>query len=406
MTTVRQPQAKGVSQSVAASAPGTDSAEVKDMSFWRREIHKHPELAFEEVRTSEFVAQLLTEWGIEIHRGLAKTAVVGVIRGKKGNSKRAIALRADMDALMISEATGKPYASCHDGKMHACGHDGHTAMLLGAARRLAETRDFDGTVYVVFQPAEERYGGAKTMVEEGFFEKFPCDAIFGLHNWPGLASGKMAICEGPITAASDEIKFTLTGKGGHAAMPHRNIDVVTAASALVMSLQTLVSRNTDPLDSAVISVCKFQTGNVSLNVMPEQVELGGTVRTFQPETRNKIEAGIRRMVDGIAASYGIKAEFSYKRGYPSVINTPEETELAAKAAGKVVGEGHISRKFTPTTGAEDFAYFLQACPGAYIILGQGEERASLHSPHYDFNDETLKTGADYWCALVRECLEK
>ena len=375
-----------------------------DMATWRRDIHQCPETAFEEFKTSDYIANLLTSWGIEIHRGMAKTAVVGVIRGAKGSSKRAIALRADMDALNILESTGKTYSSCNHGKMHACGHDGHSAMLLGAAKMLAERRDFDGTVYLVFQPAEEMFGGGKYMVEEGFFEKFPCESIFGLHNWPGIAAGQMAICEGPVTAASDAVKIKLTGRGGHAAMPHRNTDVVTAASALVMSLQTLVSRATDPMDNAVLSICKFHAGTESLNVMPETVDLGGTVRTFRPQTRDKMEEGIRRMTQSVALAHGVTAEVAYERGYPSVINAVKETDIAARAAEKVLGVKNVSRKFVPTTGAEDFAYFAQACPGAYIVLGQGENCPALHSPHYDFNDETLKTGADYWCAVVDICL--
>lgn len=384
---------------------GTDICQsAADMAKWRQDIHKCPETAFEEFKTADYVAGLLTGWGIEIHRGMAKTAVVGVIRGRKGSSKRSIALRADMDALNILEVTGKPYASCNHGKMHACGHDGHSAMLLGAARELAGNPDFDGTVYLVFQPAEEMHGGAREMVEEGFFRQFPCDSIFGLHNWPGLPAGTMAICEGPITAASDRVKIRLTGKGGHAAMPHRNTDVVAAAAALVMSLQTLVSRAVDPMDNAVLSICKFHAGTESLNVMPETVDLGGTVRTFRPETRQKMEDGIRRMTEALATAHGVRAEVDYERGYPSVINAPKETDLAARAAEKVLGEKNVSRKFVPTTGAEDFAYFAEKCPGAYIILGQGEDRAALHSPHYDFNDATLKTGADYWLSLVKLCL--
>lgn len=390
------------SSALAMKNAATDIA--SEMTVWRQDIHKCPETAYEEFKTSDYIAGLLTSWGIEIHRGMAKTAVVGVIRGRKGKSKRAIALRADMDALNITEATGKPYRSCNHGKMHACGHDGHSAMLLGAAKTLAQNPDFDGTVYLVFQPAEEGYAGAKAMIEDGFFEKFPCESIFGLHNWPGLAAGQMAICEGAITAASDKVVIKLTGKGGHAAMPHRNTDVVTAAAALVMSLQTLVSRATDPMDNAVLSICKFHAGTESLNVMPETVDLGGTVRTFRPETRKKMEDGIRRMTESVAMAHGVTAQLTYERGYPSVVNAPKETGLAALAAEKVLGAGNVSRKFVPTTGAEDFAFFAEQCPGAYIILGQGEDRAALHSPHYDFNDATLKTGSDYWCALVETCL--
>ena len=379
----------------------------KEASQWRRHIHQHPETAFEEFKTSDYVAGLLESWGVEIHRGMAKTAVVGIIKGKTNKSGRAIGLRADLDALNIIEETNVTHCSKHEGKMHACGHDGHTAMLLAATKYLTETRDFDGTVYAIFQPAEEGGGGGNVMVQEGFFKKFPCEAVFGMHNWPWMPAGTMAICEGAMTASTDSVKVKITGVGGHAAFPHRVVDVVTCAATIVTTLQTLVSRNTDPLDPAVVSICKFQAGTEALNVMPETVQLGGTVRCFKPETRKMLEEGIRRIVKSVCEAYGTTAEVEWDSGYPSVVNTPKETALAWKAAAAVVGESNVS-KFTPTMGGEDFAYFLQACPGAYIALGQGKSTDSpgLHSPHYDFNDEVLPVGAAYWVKLAEMILAR
>jgi len=376
-----------------------------EASQWRRHIHAHPETAFEEFKTSDYVASLLTSWGVEIHRGMAKTAVIGVIHGKSNASKRAIGLRADMDALNILEETNVRHCSKHEGKMHACGHDGHTAMLLAAAKHLTETRNFDGTVYAIFQPAEEGGAGGNVMVQEGFFKKFPCEAVFGMHNWPWMPAGTMSICEGPMTASTDKFVFKVTGKGGHAAFPHTTVDVVPCAASIVMALQTLVSRNTDPADSAVVSVCKFQAGTESLNVVPETVTLGGTARSFKPETRKMIEQGIRRIVKSMAEAYGATAEVEWEEGYPSVVNAVRETRLCRDVAAQVVGEKNVS-KFTPTMGGEDFAYFLQACPGAYIALGAGAgaDSPGLHNPHYDFNDEVLPVGAAYWVKLAETAL--
>jgi hippurate hydrolase len=376
-----------------------------EASQWRRHIHAHPETAFEEFKTSDYVANLLTSWGVEIHRGMAKTAVIGLIKGKVNASGKAVGLRADLDALNILEETNVTHCSKHEGKMHACGHDGHTAMLLAATKYLAETRNFDGTVYAIFQPAEEGGGGGDVMVKEGFFKKFPCEAVFGMHNWPWMRAGAMAICEGPMTASTDTFILKVTGKGGHAAFPHSTIDVIPCAASIVTALQTLVSRNTDPADSAVISVCKFQAGTESLNVIPESVTLGGTVRAFKPETRKMLEQGIRRIVKSISEAYGATAEVDWKTGYPSVVNTAKETQLCWSVAEQVVGKGNVST-FTPTMGGEDFAYFLQACPGAYIALGQGKTDSSpgLHSPHYDFNDEVLPIGAAYWVKLAETAL--
>ena len=377
-----------------------------ESSQWRRHIHAHPETAFEEFKTSDYVANLLTSWGVEIHRGMAKTAVVGIIKGKSDKSGRAIGLRADMDALNILEETNVQHCSKHEGKMHACGHDGHTAMLLAATRYLAETRNFDGTVYAIFQPAEEGGGGGNVMVQEGFFKKFPCEAVFGMHNWPWLPVGTMSICEGPMSAFCDDFVLKVTGKGGHAAFPHMTIDAVAASATIVTALQSLVSRNTDPSDSAVVSVCKFHAGTESLNVLPETVVLGGTARCFKPETRQMLEQGIRRISKSVAEAYGATVEVEWRNGYPSVVNSPKETQLCRDVAAQVVGEKSVL-KFTPMMGGEDFAYFLQSSPGAYIAIGQrkeGSEGIGLHNPHYDFNDEVIPIGAAYWVKLAETAL--
>ncbi|MCE9507166.1 MAG: amidohydrolase [Alphaproteobacteria bacterium] len=376
-----------------------------EASQWRRHIHAHPETAFEECRTSDYVARLLTSWGVEIHRGMAKTAVVGIIKGKSNKSGRAIGLRADMDALNILEETNVQHCSKHEGKMHACGHDGHTAMLLAATKYLAETRNFDGTVYAIFQPAEEHGGGGDVMVQEGFFKKFPCEAVFGMHNWPWAPAGTMMVREGAVSASADEFVIRITGRGGHAAFPHTVIDPVAAASQIVTALQSIVSRNTDPLDSAVISVCKFQAGTESLNVVPETAILGGTARALKPETRKRLEQDVRRIVKSVAEAYGATAEVEWDWGYPSVINTPKEAKLCWEVAEQVVGKGNVS-EFTPMMGAEDFAYFLQACPGAYVIIGGGKSGndPGLHNPHFDFNDDVIPVGAAYWVKLAETAL--
>ena len=377
-----------------------------EFSTWRRHIHQHPETAFEEVQTSDYVAELLTSWGVDIHRGMAKTAVVGIIKGKKGSSSRGLGLRADLDALNIREETNVKHCSQHEGKMHACGHDGHTAMLLAATKHLAETRDFDGTVYAIFQPAEEGGGGGNVMVQEGFFKKFPCEAVFGMHNWPWLPAGTFAICEGPMTASTDTFELKVLGKGGHAAFPHTTIDPVVCAAQIVTAIQHIVSRTVDPADSAVISVCKFQAGTKSLNVVPESVELGGTVRAFRPETRKKLEERLRQVVKSVADAFGAQVEVKWNVGYPSVVNTAKETEFARHVAAEVVGKDKVL-PFTPTMGGEDFAYFLQASPGAYIALGQGktDKDPGLHSPHYDFNDDVLPVGAAYWVRMAESWLK-
>jgi hippurate hydrolase len=376
----------------------------KDLAAWRRDIHAHPETAFEEKRTADFVAQRLKEFGVEVHRGLAGTGVIGTLKGAKPGS-RAIALRADMDALHIHEKNGHDYASQNPGKMHACGHDGHTTMLLGAARYLAETRNFAGTVHFIFQPAEENEGGGRVMVEEGLFEKFPVEAVFGMHNWPGMAAGKFAMRAGPMMASFDIFEITVTGKGTHAALPHLGVDPVIAAAQIATGLQTIASRNTSPLDSAVVSVTQIHGGD-TWNVIPDMVVLRGTTRSFKPEIQAAIEAGIRRIAEGVASAMGASVELRYERRYPPTINAAAETDLAADAAIEVAGAGNVDRELQPTMGSEDFAFMLQAKPGAYIFIGNGDAAAGLHNPRYDFNDEILPIGASYWARLVERVLAK
>ncbi len=375
-----------------------------DLAAWRHEIHAHPETAFEERRTSEFVAKRLQEFGIEVHRGLAGTGVVGTLKGAQPGS-RAIALRADMDALHIHEKNGTDYASKTPGKMHACGHDGHTAMLLGAARYLAETRNFAGTVHFVFQPAEENEGGGRVMVEDGLFEKFPVESVYGMHNWPGMPVGKFALRAGPMMASFDIFEITVKGKGTHAALPHLGIDPVIAAAQIATGLQTIASRNMHPLDSAVLSVTQIHGGD-TWNVIPDEVVLRGTTRSFKTEIQEAMEASIRRIADGVAAAMGASAAVLYERRYPPTVNSARETDIAASAAGEIVGDANVDRELQPTMGSEDFAFMLQAKPGAYLFIGNGARNngAGLHNPHYDFNDEILPIGASYWARLVERVL--
>ncbi len=373
----------------------------------RHDIHAHPELGFEEDRTSEIVAGRLAAWGIEVHRGLARTGVVGVVSGRRSASGRAVGLRADMDCLPIRETTGLPYRSRHEGRMHACGHDGHTTMLLGAARYLAATRAFDGTAYLIFQPAEEGGGGGQKMVQEGLFERFPADQIYALHNWPGLPPGKMAVRAGAMMAATDEIQITVRGKGGHAAMPHLTVDPVLLSAHIITALQSVPSRNINPVDALVISVCSMQTSQVgAFNILPDSVTLIGTVRSFRPETRDMVEARIKQIVTGIAGSLGGSAEVNYQRGYPATVNAAREAEFAAQVGEKVFGPENVVRDADPTMGGEDFSYMLQQRPGAYVWLGQGGGPSGcfLHNPGYDFNDEIIPLGAGYLAALVEESL--
>ncbi len=378
-----------------------------DLTRIRRDLHAHPELAFGEERTSDVVARELESYGIAIHRGLAGTGVVGSLSA--GKSQRAIGLRADMDALPIQEANTFEHRSRHDGKMHACGHDGHTTMLLGAARYLAETRNFEGTVHFIFQPAEEHDGGGRVMVEQGLFEKFPMDAVYGLHNWPGLDLGSFALIPGPMMASADQFDLVVRGHGAHAAMPHLGVDPVLAGAAIVQALQSLVSRTIEPVDAAVLSVTQFHAGD-AYNVIPPEAMLRGTVRAFKPETVDTMEAGIRRVAEGVAAAHGATIEFKYQRGYPPLVNWPEETEIAAGVLENLVGKERVHRKFPPTMGAEDFAYMLKAKRGCYVFMGNGQGAGTpgcmLHNPGYDFNDEALPVGASYWVRLTEHCLKK
>lgn len=382
----------------------------EEMTMWRRDLHAHPETAFEERRTSAFVAGKLKEFGVdEVHTGIARTGVVGVLRaGKESVGKaRAVGLRADMDALPIEERNEVAHRSREPGKMHACGHDGHTAMLLGAARYLARHRNFEGTLYLIFQPAEENEGGGQVMVEEGLFARFPMSAVYGMHNWPGLPAGRIALREGPLLAAFDLFEIAVLGKGAHAAMPHLGIDPIVAAAQMVQALQTIPSRSLDPLDSGIVSVTQVHAGD-TWNVIPEQAVLRGTCRSFRPEVRELIEARLRRIVESVCEACGARAEVRYERRYPATVNSTAETALAAEAAEGVVGPDNLDLDATPSMGAEDFAFMLEAKPGCYVLLGNGpnEGGRSLHSPYYEFNDEILPVGASYWVRLVERALRR
>jgi hippurate hydrolase len=377
-----------------------------ELTAIRRDLHAHPELSFQERRTSGVVVEYLKKHGIETHLGLAKTGVVGVIKGK-GNGGKGIALRADMDCLPMHEQNAFPHKSQHEGRMHACGHDGHTTMLLGAARYLAETRNFAGTAYVVFQPAEEGGGGGEVMVREGLFDRFPATEIYAVHNWPGLPPGQMAVRAGPVMAATDEVQITLRGRGGHGAMPHYTVDPVVAAAQVISALQTIASRNVSPLDSVVVSVCSMQTSQLgAFNVIPDHVRLVGTVRTFRPETRDLAEQRLKEISTKIAEALGATAEVSYTRGYPATVNSAREAQFAAQVGERLFGKGNVITEHEPTMGGEDFSYMLQARPGAYVFLGQGGAQGGcfLHNPNYDFNDEVIPLGAGYLAALVEEAL--
>ena len=378
----------------------------------RRDLHAHPELCYEEQRTSEIVAAKLTEWGIPVIRGLGLTGVVGVLR--KGTSTRAIGLRADMDALPMQELNTFEHASRHPGKMHACGHDGHVAMLLGAARYLAEHRHFDGTVYVIFQPAEEGHGGAKAMIDDGLFSLFPMDAVFGMHNWPGSQIGKFAVSPGPVMASTSEFKITIRGKGSHGAMPHLGIDPVPVACQMVQAFQTIISRNKKPIDAGVVSVTMIHAGEAT-NVVPDSCELQGTVRTFSTEVLDLIQKRMQQIAEHTCAAHDAVCEFEFVRNYPPTINSREEAEFARKVMASIVGEANVLVQ-EPTMGAEDFAYMLEAKPGAYCFIangdgshremGHGAGPCMLHNPSYDFNDDLIPLGATYWVRLAEEWLAK
>ena len=376
----------------------------------RRDIHAHPELCFEELRTADLVAEKLTEWGIAVHRGLGGTGVVGII--KNGSSSRAVGLRADMDALPMQEANTFAHASSLPGKMHACGHDGHTAMLLAAAQYLGASRHFDGTVYLIFQPAEEGGGGAREMIQDGLFERFPMDAVFGLHNWPGFAVGQFAASAGPVMASSNEFHITIRGKGGHAAMPHSALDPVPVACQLVQAFQTIISRNLKPIDAGVISVTMINAGEAT-NVIPNHCELQGTVRTFSVAVLDMIEARMQTMAEHTCAAHGMAVDFVFSRNYPPTINSAPEAEFARRVMADIVGMDQLLVQ-EPTMGAEDFSYMLLAKPGCYAFIGNGEGQhrdighgagpCMLHNPSYDFNDELLPLGATYWVRLVEAFL--
>ncbi len=372
----------------------------EEMTAWRRDLHAHPEIAFEEWRTAKVVAEKLKSFGVEVTTGLAGTGVVGTLSTGEGP---AIGLRADMDALSMEEENTFAHKSVHPGKMHACGHDGHTTMLLGAAKYLAETRNFKGTVQFIFQPAEEMEGGGERMVREGLFERFPVDAVYGLHNWPRMPLGTFAMRPGPLMAAVEVFDVVLTGVGAHGAMPHQGIDPIAAGAQVVSSLQHVVSREIDPLDSGVVSVTMFNAGE-SRNVIPSMAHLAGTVRSFRPEVRDTLEAGVRRVIEGVSAAHGVKAEITYDRRYPPTINHAKETEIAAQAAAQVVGAENLDLNPTPTMGAEDFSYMLEAKPGCYVWMGTGKgaDDPLLHNARFDFNDDALPIGASYWATLVEQ----
>ncbi|MFZ2123257.1 MAG: M20 aminoacylase family protein [Rhodoferax sp.] len=376
----------------------------------RRDLHAHPELCFNEFRTADRVAAKLTEWGIPIHRGLGRTGVVGIV--KHGTSRRAIGLRADMDALPMQEANTFAHASTHPGKMHGCGHDGHTAMLLAAAQYLATHRHFDGTVYLIFQPAEEGGGGAREMIQDGLFDKFPMDAVFGMHNWPGMVLGQFAVSPGPVMASSNEFKITVHGKGGHAAMPHNALDPVPVACQLVQAFQTIISRNLKPIDAGVISVTMIHAGEAT-NVIPNACELQGTVRTFSLAVLDQIEQRMRVLTEHLCAASNLRADFEFRRNYPPTINSAAEADFARQVMADLVGDARVLVQ-EPTMGAEDFSFMLQAKPGCYAFIanGDGDHRAlghgggpcMLHNPSYDFNDELLPLGATYWVRLAEAWL--
>ena len=385
-------------------------ADAASITALRRDIHAHPELCFQEQRTSDLIAQALTDWGIPVHRGMGKTGVVGII--KNGTSGRALGLRADIDALPVTERNQFAHASKHPGKMHACGHDGHTAMLLAAAKHLSRHRNFDGTVYLIFQPAEEGGGGAREMIKDGLFTRFPMEAVFGAHNWPGMAVGQFSLRAGPCYASSNEFKITINGKGAHGAMPHLGVDPVPAACAMVTGFQTIISRNKRPIDTGVISVTMIHTGEAT-NVIPEACVIEGTVRTFTTDVLDLIEARMRSMAEATALAYECSCDFEFNRNYPPTINHEAETVFAQQVLADVVGTENVL-DFEPTMGAEDFSYYLQEKPGCYFMIGNGDGAhrvgghglgpCMLHNPSYDFNDDLIPLGATAWVRLAETWL--
>jgi amidohydrolase len=385
-------------------------AESAAIQTLRRDIHAHPELGYQELRTSELIARSLTAWGIPVHRGLGGTGVVGTV--VSGNSRRAIGLRADIDALPVTEQNTFAHASVHRGRMHACGHDGHTAMLLAAAKYLAAHRDFDGTVHLIFQPAEEGGGGARAMIRDGLFERFPMEAIFGIHNWPGLGVGQFAVRPGPVFASSNEFSITIHGTAAHAAMPHNGIDPVPVACQMVQAFQTIITRNKRPIDAGVISVTIIRAGEAN-NVIPAACELEGTVRTFTLEVLDLIEQRMRRIAEATCQAFGATCGFNFTRNYPPTINHPDETAFTRTLLSTLVGADNV-KEFEPTMGAEDFSYFLREKPGCYFLIGNGDgaHRSSghgegpcmLHNSSYDFNDELIPLGGSMWVRLAERWL--
>lgn len=372
---------------------------------WRRDIHQHPELGFEEQRTAQVVADKLTEWGFdEVHTGIATTGVVGVLRGRTA-STRTIGLRADMDALQMTENNDFGHASCHQGKMHGCGHDGHTAMLLAAAWYLARHRDFSGTIHFIFQPAEEGLGGAKVMIDDGLFERFPCDRVYGMHNMPGIPQGHFWLREGALLAGSDRFTIEIQGKGGHAALPQHAVDPMLVVSAIISGAQTIISRNTSPLDSAVLSFTDLHAGSGTFNVIPGKATMMGCIRTFDNSVREHAIERLEQLVESTARAYGASAWVTFRPGsYPATINDADATRLATEVAREVVGDANVNPDCLPLSGSEDFSFMLQAIPGCYLLLGNGLEGEAggicVHNPHYDFNDEIIPAGASFFVRLI------
>ncbi len=382
------------------------AALLPELTAWRQDLHAHPELGFEERRTSDAVAAKLAAWGIEVTRGIAGTGLVGTLR--QGTSGRSVGLRADMDCLPMTEENGFAHRSTAPGRMHACGHDGHTTMLLGAAKYLAETRNFDGTVHFIFQPAEEGGGGGRVMVEEGLFRRFPCDMVFGAHNDPSLPAGTMQAVAGQVCAAADTFWIRIAGRGGHAARPHLSIDPVVIGSHTVLALQSAVSRRIDPLASAVLSITQFHAGSAS-NVIPDGAALNGTVRTLDADVRDEMQRIMGETAEAVAATYGAVATLEYERGYPSVVNAPEATDRAVRAAERLLGHGKVITEAPPTMGGEDFSYMAEAVPGCFVRIGQrdGDRGAvPLHNARYDFNDDISPIGASFWAGLVEQELAR
>jgi hippurate hydrolase len=373
-----------------------------ELTAIRRDIHAHPELAYQENRTSDIVAAKLSEWGLEVTRGLGKTGLVGTLR--KGNSLKSIGLRADMDCLPMDERNDFEHRSQNPGRMHACGHDGHTAMLLGAAKLLSEKRDFEGAVHFIFQPAEEGGGGGKAMIEDGLFEKFPCDAVFAIHNKPGVPLGHIVSRPGPLLAAADRWDIRITGKGGHAAHPHTTLDPMVVGASIVMSLQTIVSRNIDPQDATVVTVGFFKAGS-AYNVIPGEAHIGGTTRTTTPENRKLAQKRIKEICDGAAQMYGVQVEVEHRPGYPPTVNNAEQTKFALGVAADVCGANGVRDNVRPSMGAEDFSYMLEKVPGAMVMLGNGgSEAINLHNPRYDFNDMAIPFGVSFFVRTVERFL--